>query len=61
MQLELSAEDKTLLTQVLESALKELRVEVRRTDTRSLHDELQRDEARIRGLLDQLRGEPAAS
>ena len=61
MKLELSAEDAALLTRVLESAFRELRVEVQRTETRSLHDELQRDEARIRSLLDKLRGASSAS
>ena len=54
MQFQLTAEEATLLTRILESALGELRVEVRRTDTRSLHDELQRDEERIRALLGRL-------
>ena len=54
MQFQLTAEEATLLTRILESALRELRVEVRRTDTRSLHDELQRDEERIRALLGRL-------
>ena len=54
MQFQLTAEEATLLTRILESALGELRVEVRRTDTRSLHDELQRDEEQIRALLGRL-------
>jgi hypothetical protein len=56
MQFPLTAEEATLLTRVLESALGELRVEVRRTDTRSVHDELKRDEEQIRDLLERLHG-----
>ncbi len=55
MQLELSTQEATLLTRILDATLKELRVEVRRTDTRSMHDELQREEEQIRGLLKTLR------
>ena len=51
MQLELATTEAALLARLLESTLKELRVEVRRTVTRSLHDELQREEAHIRDLL----------
>jgi hypothetical protein len=55
MQFELSAPEAALLARILESTWKELRVEVRRTDTRSLHDELKRQEEQIRDLLDRLR------
>jgi hypothetical protein len=55
MQFELSAPEAALLARILESTWKELRVEVRRTDTRSLHDELKQQEEQIRDLLDRLR------
>jgi hypothetical protein len=55
MELKLSVPETALLTRVLDSALKELRVEVRRTDTRSVHDELEQDAECIRGILNRLR------
>ena len=54
MQLELSPEDRTLLEQIVERALSELRVEVRRTSTPRYHDELQADQARAKDLLERI-------
>jgi hypothetical protein len=55
MPLELTAEETTVLSEVLESALGELRVEVRRTETRAYHDDLKRRETLLEGVLEKLR------
>lgn len=55
MQLELSAEDRALLERIVELALSEMRVEVRRTNTPKYHDELQVDEDRVRKLLERIK------
>ena len=55
MQLELSPEDRAILERIVEVALSEMRVEVRRTSTRKYHDELQSDEDRVRQLLERIK------
>ena len=55
MPLELTDEETTVLSEVLESVLGELRVEVRRTQTRTYHDDLKHREALLEGLLEKLR------
>lgn len=56
MQLELSDAERDLLVQVLESAVKEMRVEVRRTSTPDYHDRLAAEEKTLEGLLERARG-----
>ena len=51
MHLELSSEDRELLERVIEYALSEWRVEVRRTSTPKYHDELRADEELLKSLL----------
>ncbi len=61
MQLEMSVDEHKVLLAVVEQALREMRVEVRRTSTPKYHDELQADEKRLEGLLTRLRGlEPSS-
>jgi hypothetical protein len=55
MQIEISAEERELLVQILERNLSETRVEVRHTDDRSFRDRLHGEEARLRELLGRLR------
>lgn len=55
MQLELDGEDRELLIRVLERTIGETRVEVRRTSEPALHDQLVREEGRLKALLEQLR------
>lgn len=55
MQLELSAEDRGLLERILDQALSEMRVEVRRTTTPKFHDDMAKDEARLKDLLARIR------
>lgn len=55
MQLEISAEERVVLERVVESALGEMRVEVRRTSTRKFHDELLADEGRLKAVLDRIK------
>jgi hypothetical protein len=52
--LPLSAEEWTYLEGLVDSDLREVRVEVRRTDTPDWHDALQLREKMIRGLLEKL-------
>jgi hypothetical protein len=54
--LRISPAEQALLVGLLEAALADTRVEVRRTSTPDFHDELRRDEERIRSLLDRVRG-----
>ncbi len=56
MQLELTEEERELLREVLDSALRELRVEVRRTETSDFHDSLAARETKIRELLSRVGG-----
>lgn len=55
MKLELSQEDRELLVRILERTVGERRVEVRRTSAPAMHDELIREENRMKALLEQLR------
>jgi hypothetical protein len=55
MQLELAAEDREILERIVERALTEMRVEVRRTSTPKYHDQLAADEARVKELLARIR------
>jgi hypothetical protein len=54
MQLEISSDERDLLRKITERALSEIRVEVRRTDTPSYHDELKAEEALLDALLARL-------
>jgi hypothetical protein len=55
MQLEITAEDRDLLEKILERALAEMRVEVRRTSTPRYHDDLQAEGERLRQLVERLK------
>jgi hypothetical protein len=55
MHVELSTQERDLLVELLEAAVRDLRVEVRRTETPKYHDELERKEASLRALLERLR------
>ena len=55
MPLELTDEETTVLSEVLVSVLGELRVEVRRTQTRTYHDDLKHRETVLEGVLEKLR------
>lgn len=56
MQLELSPEDRDLLERIVDRALSEMRVEVRRTSTPKYHDDLQAEQTRMKDLLDRIKG-----
>lgn len=51
MQLELSSEDRAVLERIVERALSEIRVEVRRTTTPKYHDDMSADQERVKALL----------
>ncbi len=51
MQLELSSEERSVLERIVDSALGEMRVEVRRTTTPKYHDDLLAEAERVRNLL----------
>jgi hypothetical protein len=51
MQLELSSADQAVLERIIERALSDMRVEVRRTTTPKYHDDLRADEERVKGIL----------
>ena len=55
MQLDLSTEDRAILEQIIERALSEMRVEVRRTSTPKYHDELLADEERVKQILERIK------
>lgn len=55
MQLELSSEEREVLERIVDHALSELRVEVRRTSTPGYHDELREEANRVQGLLERLK------
>ena len=55
--LTLDAQEKKYLEELLETDLKETRVEVRRTDAPDLHDELIQRERMIRNLLERLQAD----
>jgi hypothetical protein len=58
MELTLSAEDRQLLERLLEAALMDKRVEVRRTTTPQYHDEMAIEASRLEDLLQRVRGLP---
>lgn len=55
MQLDISSEERDLLIRLVESALSDTRVEVRRTTTPEFHDRLEAEERELAGLLARLR------
>ena len=55
MQVEISEAERALLIDVLDRALKETRVEVRRTSTPDFHDKLMAEEVALRDLLERMR------
>jgi hypothetical protein len=55
VQIEISEEQRDLLMELVENALTEIRVEVRRTSTPAYHDSLVEKQAAIRTLLDELK------
>jgi hypothetical protein len=59
MKLELTQEDRELLMRILNRAVGETRSEVRRTSAPAMHDQLIREENRMKALLEQLREEDA--
>jgi len=54
MQLEISSEERELI-RLVEGALADTRVEVRRTSTPAFHDRLEAEERELAGLLTRLR------
>jgi len=60
MRLDLSCEERDLLIRIVERALSDIRVEVRRTTTPEFHDRLQAEEMQLGGLLGRLRTPTAA-
>ena len=55
MRVEISAEERELLIHLVERALSDTRVEVRRTKTPEFHDRLQAEERQLGALLARLR------
>ena len=55
MQLDISAEERELLVRLVERALEDTRVEVRRTATPDFHDRLQAEERMLESVLGRLR------
>jgi len=51
MELTISPKERDLLVRLLDHALSDLRVEARRTETPTFHDEVKRDEELLRTLL----------
>jgi hypothetical protein len=56
MQLDISSDDRDILIRLVERALSDTRVEVRRTTTPEFHDRLEAEERELAGLLVRLRG-----
>jgi hypothetical protein len=54
MQLQLSDPERQLVLRLLEEALRDLRVEVRRTSTPDFHDKLLQEEEILKGLIERL-------
>jgi hypothetical protein len=54
MQLQLQEAERDLMVRILEHALGEMRVEVRRTRTPDFHDRLQLDEELLKGVIGKL-------
>jgi hypothetical protein len=55
MQIELSSEERELLVRLVERALSDTRVEIRRTATPDFHDRLLAEEQHLASLLARLR------
>ena len=58
MLLDLTARDCEFLIDVVDRALREVHVEVRRTSTPAYRDDLRKEEDRLSSLLDRLRALP---
>jgi hypothetical protein len=58
--LRLSSDERDLLVRVVEQALSDTRIEVRRTTTPDFHDRLEAEARQLAGLLDRLRRLSAA-
>jgi hypothetical protein len=54
MQLELSAQEKELLHELADAALRELKSEIRRTSTHEYQDSLKQREAMLQSLIGRL-------
>jgi hypothetical protein len=54
MDLQLSNPERQLVHRLLDEALRELRVEVRRTRTPDFHDKLLEEEELLKGLIERL-------
>ena len=54
MELTLQPEEATLLTQILTNYVSDLRMEISNTDSYKLRQQLQRDEATIKGIIARL-------
>ena len=61
MNVELTAEELALVTELLESAQKELHVEIRRTETSTVKEEMRGRDALISSLLERLGAPGTAS
>ncbi len=57
MQLELSEQEREILVRVVDAAVREMRVEVRRTSTPRYHDDLVAEEHALQALLARLQGQ----
>ncbi|MDJ0868982.1 MAG: hypothetical protein QNK03_22940 [Myxococcota bacterium] len=57
MQLELSEQEREILVRVVDAAVREMRVEVRRTSTPRYHDDLVAEEHALQALLKRLQGQ----
>ena len=55
MDIVLSDAERDLTLRILEAAHSEMRVEVRRTSTPEYHDELERDEKLLEGIIERLK------
>ena len=55
MQIEINDEERQLLLKLAETALGELKAEVRRTSTKDYHDELVGQETTLAGVIERLR------
>jgi hypothetical protein len=61
MELKLNAAEQAFLLKVLDTTLREIRVEVRRTTTPEYHDNLEAEAKLIRGLIDRVAALSGAS
>jgi len=55
MNLTFSEPERNLVIRILEAAYREMRVEVRRTSTPGYHDDLERDEKLLEGVIERLK------